>query len=174
MGFTDGNSLVCCCQETGDLVTFDLRENFTKIKDEHTNTLNNTTARECYWTSTVKESSLVTMSSSGHIQKLDPKDLSKAVSHVVTGLATTSDLRYLTINVSIQIKSNHYRHIYFHVYISHPKKMFEFNFFEYCWIIKNKNVFNFYAPAFKMMGKYNVTLSYSISALHSSLLEIPS
>lgn len=100
LGFTDGNSLVCCCQETGDLVTFDLRENFTKIKDEHTNTLNNTTARECYWTSTVKESSLVTMSSSGHIQKLDPKDLSKAVSHVVTGLATTSDLRYLTINVS--------------------------------------------------------------------------
>ncbi|XP_060071098.1 WD repeat-containing protein 73-like isoform X2 [Ylistrum balloti] len=97
MGFTDKHTLICCCQHTGDLVTFDLREDSKKVKFGHTS--NVSVDQKCFWTCTVTESGVYKLSSTGEIRKTEKFDWSHDVGCWFTELKTLSGINYLTINV---------------------------------------------------------------------------
>ncbi|OWF39270.1 WD repeat-containing protein 73-like [Mizuhopecten yessoensis] len=96
MDFTDSNTLICCCQETGELVTFDLREDLTKVKQEHTNNIS--LDQKCFWTSTVTEFGVLKLSSTGEVRRVEKHNWSTDVGRWNTELNLLSDFSNLTIN----------------------------------------------------------------------------
>ncbi|XP_033760605.1 WD repeat-containing protein 73-like [Pecten maximus] len=96
MGLTDSNTLICCCQDTGELVTFDLREDISKVKHEHTNTISE--GQKCFWTSSVTESGVYKLSSEGEVRKVEKHDWNNDVGRWYTELNPSSDFSYLKIH----------------------------------------------------------------------------
>ncbi|XP_069103924.1 WD repeat-containing protein 73-like [Argopecten irradians] len=97
MGFTDANTLICCCQDTGDLVTFDLREE--KVIHEHKNTSSGD--QEHFWTCAVTKSCVYKLSSAGEVRKVDKNAWNKDIGRWQTALNPGfSGSDYLKISVS--------------------------------------------------------------------------